>query len=211
MRASCGFAVGPRPCCSSPASLPARGARRRSSGQDRRASRTPSATSSSRQIAALESGAPLPHPHNGRRHHAKRSKPPAFPKRSGEWRCPARRLGHLRAPGRLGRYAAAIDRQPRGPLRQPHRPGRPAVLSTWPIPSACRCRSLRSTPKAKSSTESGFRSRPLPAAKAKSPSPLPEEPVVVGQQWTTPHDIELPLPRGGIRKIKARQCSSCWR
>ena len=35
--------------------------------------------------------------------------------------------------------------------------------------------------------------------------PLPEQPVAVGRQWTTPHDIELPLPSGGIRKIKARQ------
>lgn len=34
---------------------------------------------------------------------------------------------------------------------------------------------------------------------------MPEQPVAVGQEWTTPHDIELPLPRGGIRKIKARQ------
>ena len=34
---------------------------------------------------------------------------------------------------------------------------------------------------------------------------LPEEPVAVGRQWTTPHDIELPLPGGGIRKVKARQ------
>lgn len=34
---------------------------------------------------------------------------------------------------------------------------------------------------------------------------LPEEPVAVGRQWTTPNDIELPLPNGGIRKVKARQ------
>jgi hypothetical protein len=35
---------------------------------------------------------------------------------------------------------------------------------------------------------------------------LPADPVCVGQEWTVPRDIELPLPKGGIRKIKARQC-----
>ena len=35
--------------------------------------------------------------------------------------------------------------------------------------------------------------------------PLPEEPIAVGHQWSFPHDIELPLPGGGVRKIKSRQ------
>ena len=35
--------------------------------------------------------------------------------------------------------------------------------------------------------------------------PLPEGPVTVGQQWSQPHDIELSLPKGGVRKIKSRQ------
>ncbi len=34
---------------------------------------------------------------------------------------------------------------------------------------------------------------------------LPRDPVSVGQEWSTEHDIELPLPGGGIRKIKSRQ------
>ena len=35
--------------------------------------------------------------------------------------------------------------------------------------------------------------------------PLPEGPVAVGQQWSQAHDIELSLPKGGVRKIKSRQ------
>jgi hypothetical protein len=35
---------------------------------------------------------------------------------------------------------------------------------------------------------------------------LPEGPVAVGEEWSVPQDIELPLPKGGVRKIKARQC-----
>lgn len=34
---------------------------------------------------------------------------------------------------------------------------------------------------------------------------LPEEPVAVGQQWSNPYDIEVPLPSGGIRRIKSIQ------
>ena len=37
---------------------------------------------------------------------------------------------------------------------------------------------------------------------------LPKEPVAVGQEWSVPREIELPLPRGGVRKIKARDCFS---
>jgi hypothetical protein len=35
--------------------------------------------------------------------------------------------------------------------------------------------------------------------------PLPAEPVAVGHTWSLPQDIEVPLPRGGIKKIKAVQ------
>jgi hypothetical protein len=35
--------------------------------------------------------------------------------------------------------------------------------------------------------------------------PLPESPVAVGESWTYPCDIEVPLERGGIKKIKSRQ------
>ena len=35
--------------------------------------------------------------------------------------------------------------------------------------------------------------------------PLPEGPIAVGQQWSQPHDIELTLSKGGVRKIKSRQ------
>ena len=35
---------------------------------------------------------------------------------------------------------------------------------------------------------------------------LPKEPIAVGYEWSVPQDIELPLPGGAIRKIKARQC-----
>jgi hypothetical protein len=35
--------------------------------------------------------------------------------------------------------------------------------------------------------------------------PLPEGPIAVGQQWSQPHNIELTLPKGGVRKIKSRQ------
>lgn len=35
--------------------------------------------------------------------------------------------------------------------------------------------------------------------------PLPEAAVAVGQSWTIPNDIELPVPTGGIKKIKAQQ------
>jgi hypothetical protein len=34
---------------------------------------------------------------------------------------------------------------------------------------------------------------------------FPDEPVAVGQQWSAPHDIELPRPGGGIHRIKALQ------
>ncbi|MCC6124933.1 MAG: hypothetical protein IT426_08225 [Pirellulales bacterium] len=35
--------------------------------------------------------------------------------------------------------------------------------------------------------------------------PLPAEPVAVGHVWTQPCDIDLPLPTGGVKKIKAVQ------
>ena len=35
--------------------------------------------------------------------------------------------------------------------------------------------------------------------------PLPAEPVAVGYAWSSPHDIELPLPGGGTITIKSRQ------
>ena len=35
--------------------------------------------------------------------------------------------------------------------------------------------------------------------------PLPAEPIAVGGHWESPHDIELPLPGGGVRKIKTCQ------
>jgi hypothetical protein len=35
--------------------------------------------------------------------------------------------------------------------------------------------------------------------------PLPEEPVAVGDVWSEPHDIEVPLPTGTVKKVKARQ------
>jgi len=35
--------------------------------------------------------------------------------------------------------------------------------------------------------------------------PLPEEPVAVGHTWSLPLDIEIPLPGGGVKKIKAVQ------
>ncbi len=34
---------------------------------------------------------------------------------------------------------------------------------------------------------------------------LPEEAIPVGHVWSKPQDIEVPLPGGGVRKIKARQ------
>ena len=34
---------------------------------------------------------------------------------------------------------------------------------------------------------------------------LPEEPVAVGHQWSFPHDIDVPLPGGGVRRVKAVQ------
>jgi len=34
---------------------------------------------------------------------------------------------------------------------------------------------------------------------------LPEEPIAVGHQWSFPHDIEAPLPGGGIRHVKSMQ------
>jgi hypothetical protein len=35
--------------------------------------------------------------------------------------------------------------------------------------------------------------------------PLPAEPIAVGHVWTQPCDIEVPLPTGGMKKIKAVQ------
>ena len=35
--------------------------------------------------------------------------------------------------------------------------------------------------------------------------PFPEEPVPVGHTWSFPHNIELKLNTGGVRKVKARQ------
>ncbi|MFZ1935470.1 MAG: hypothetical protein WCB27_26615 [Thermoguttaceae bacterium] len=35
--------------------------------------------------------------------------------------------------------------------------------------------------------------------------PLPDEPVAVGHTWSLPQNIEVPLPGGGIKKIKAVQ------
>lgn len=35
--------------------------------------------------------------------------------------------------------------------------------------------------------------------------PLPHEPVGVGQNWSRPHDLDLPLPGGGVKKIKTVQ------
>jgi hypothetical protein len=35
--------------------------------------------------------------------------------------------------------------------------------------------------------------------------PLPEEPIAVGHVWTQPCDIDIPIPSGGIKKIKAVQ------
>jgi hypothetical protein len=35
--------------------------------------------------------------------------------------------------------------------------------------------------------------------------PLPEEPIAVGHQWSFSHDIEVPVPAGGIRRVKAQQ------
>jgi hypothetical protein len=47
--------------------------------------------------------------------------------------------------------------------------------------------------KAAASTNSGFT------------LPLPEDPVAVGQQWSIPSLIDLPLPNGGVRRIKSIQ------
>ncbi len=35
--------------------------------------------------------------------------------------------------------------------------------------------------------------------------PLPDEPIAVGSLWTFPCDIEVPLEKGGVKKIKALQ------
>jgi hypothetical protein len=35
--------------------------------------------------------------------------------------------------------------------------------------------------------------------------PLPEGPVPVGHTWSLPQDIEVPLPNGGVKKVKAVQ------
>ncbi len=35
--------------------------------------------------------------------------------------------------------------------------------------------------------------------------PLPDEPVAVGHTWSLPQDIEVPLPSGAVKKIKAVQ------
>jgi hypothetical protein len=36
-------------------------------------------------------------------------------------------------------------------------------------------------------------------------APLPAEPIAVGHVWTQPCDIDVPLPTGGVKKIKASQ------
>jgi hypothetical protein len=57
-------------------------------------------------------------------------------------------------------------------------------------------------------------SEPNPAAAASSPTsvsdgwmtiPLPEEPVGIGQSWSLPQDIDIPLESGGTKRIKAIQ------
>jgi hypothetical protein len=35
--------------------------------------------------------------------------------------------------------------------------------------------------------------------------PFPDDPVAVGQQWSFPHPIEVPLPEGGVRRVKSLQ------
>jgi len=35
--------------------------------------------------------------------------------------------------------------------------------------------------------------------------PLPEQPVAVGEKWSLPLEIDVPLPSGGVKKIKALQ------
>lgn len=35
--------------------------------------------------------------------------------------------------------------------------------------------------------------------------PLPEEPVPVGHTWTIPQNIDIPLPSGGVKRVKAVQ------
>ncbi|NLX97540.1 MAG: hypothetical protein GXY83_15335 [Rhodopirellula sp.] len=35
--------------------------------------------------------------------------------------------------------------------------------------------------------------------------PLPEEPVAVGDTWSLPYDIDVPLPNGTIKKVKTQQ------
>jgi hypothetical protein len=37
---------------------------------------------------------------------------------------------------------------------------------------------------------------------------LPQEPVAVGARWSFPHDVEIPLPSGGVHKLKALQTMS---
>lgn len=43
------------------------------------------------------------------------------------------------------------------------------------------------------------------AAEGEMTISLPEEPIAVGHQWTSPHDIEVPLPSGAIQRLKTRQ------
>lgn len=50
--------------------------------------------------------------------------------------------------------------------------------------------------------------RPVPAAvsgQGQITIPLPEEPVAVGDVWSVPHDIDVPLPSGAVKKVKSRQ------
>jgi hypothetical protein len=35
--------------------------------------------------------------------------------------------------------------------------------------------------------------------------PLPDEAIAVGHRWSLPQEIEIPLPQGGVKKIKASQ------
>ncbi len=119
----------------------------------------------------------------------------------------ARRLGHVRALWSIGsicgsnltgsnevHYDSRTDLVAAAGLRVSGPVGRRAAVDRHP-----------GRARAKSLQRKRFPVKAAVGGEGEITLRLPEEPVAVGQQWSVPHDIELPLPNGGIRKIKARQ------